>query len=72
MEPLDYSVARWVPDTDKEKIKDMLNARSALAFDHFMRPLILFANQYTLNTFMEKYPDVKLIEAHEVKALVEE
>ena len=72
MEPLDYSVARWVPDTDKEKIKDMLNARSTLAFDHFMRPLILFANQYTLNTFMEKYPDVKLIEAHEVKALVEE
>ena len=37
-----------------------------------MRPLILFANQYTLNTCMEKYPDVKLIEAHEVKALVEE
>ena len=71
MEPQDYSVARGVIDMDQDEIKDMLNARSTLAFDHFMRPLILFANQYTLNTFMEKYPDVKLLEAHEVKALIE-
>ena len=72
MEPQDYSVARWVLDMDAADIKELLNARSTLVFDHFMRPLILFANQYTLNTFIEKYPDVKLIEAHEVKALVEE
>lgn len=72
MESLDYSVARWVLDMEKDDIKELLNTRSTLVFDHFMRPLILFANQYTLNAFMEKNPDVKLIEAHEVKALVED
>ena len=71
MEPQDYSLARWVLDMEAADIKELLNARSTLVFDHFMRPLILFANQYTLNTFEEKYPDVKLIEAHEVKSLVE-
>ena len=59
MEPQDYSLARWVLDMEAADIKELLNARSTLVFDHFMRPLILFANQYTLNTFEEKYPDVK-------------
>ena len=72
MEPQDYSVARWVLDMETEDIKELLNARSTLVFDHFHRPLILFANQYTLNTFEQKNPDVKLIEAHEVKNLIEE
>ena len=38
-----------------------------LVFDHFDRPLILFANQFTLNYFVEKNPDIKLVEALDVK-----
>ena len=29
----------------------------------FDRPILLFANQYTLNTFMDKNPDIDLVEA---------
>ena len=72
IEMLDYSVARWVLNMDAENIKEKLNARSTLVFDHFMRPLILFANQYTVNTFMEKFKEIELIEAHEVQSQIEE
>ena len=66
MEPLDYSVARWVaPDSPKD-IKEYLVARSTLVYDHFNRPILLFANQYTLNNFMQKYPEVHLVEALDV------
>ena len=40
--------------------------RSTLVYDHFERPILLFANQYTLNNFMQKNPEVKLVEALDV------
>jgi peptide chain release factor 3 len=37
-----------------------------LVFDHFQRPLLLFANQFTLNYFQEKHDEIKLVEALDV------
>lgn len=63
MENLNFSVARWV-DTDKpEELSRYTNARVSLVFDHYERPVLLFANQYTLDNFVEKNKNVKLIEA---------
>ena len=67
MDRLDFSVARWVDTDDIESIKDILDSRQMLVFDHFKRPLILFANQFTLQYFKEKHSDVKLIEALDVQ-----
>ena len=47
-------------------MKDYVVARSSLVYDHFERPLLLFANQYTLNNFMQKNPEIKLVEALDV------
>ena len=66
MEPLDYSVARWVAPGSPKDVKDYVVARSTLVYDHFERPILLFANQYTLNNFMQKNPEVKLVEALDV------
>ena len=67
MDRLDFSVARWVNTDDIEKVKDVLDSRTMLVFDHFERPIILFANQFTLNYFVEKHGDINLVEALQVK-----
>ena len=67
MDRLDFSVARWVETDDLEKVNDVLDSRTMLVFDHFERPIILFANQFTLNYFIEKHGDIKLVEALQVK-----
>lgn len=69
MDRLDFSLARWLETEDLEKVKSMLDSRTMLVFDHFDRPLILFANQFTLNYFMEKHNDMKLLEALDVKGM---
>lgn len=69
MDRLDFSLARWLETEDLEKVKSMLDSRTMLVFDHFDRPLILFANQFTLNYFMEKHSDMKLLEALDVKGM---
>ena len=66
MEPLEYQVARWVAPGSPKDVKDYVVARSTLVYDHFERPILLFANQYTLNNFMQKNPEVKLVEALDV------
>ncbi len=66
-EPLNYSVARWVKNKEAEEVKNYTNSRISLAFDHFDRPVLLFANQYTLDTFQEKNKDLELIEAMDVQ-----
>lgn len=66
MEPLNFSVARWVKNTPVEQLKEYVNSRCSLVFDHFDRPILLFANQYTLNTFMERNEKVELVEALKV------
>ena len=71
MEPLNYSVARWVDTENPEELKKYESARCSLVYDAYDRPVLLFANQYTLDTFMEKNPKVKLIDALDVKAVYE-
>lgn len=63
MRSLDFSLARWVKTEDIAAVKKCLDSRCMLVFDHFERPLILFANQFTLNYFVERYKDIELVEA---------
>lgn len=67
IERLDYGVARWVKGQDPTDLEKLSNSRSTLVFDHFERPVMLFANQYTLDRFVEKHEQIKLIEAIDVK-----
>lgn len=74
MQPLDFNVARWVKlddNMDVKELHDYVTSRSALVFDHYERPVFLFANQYTLNTFIDKNPNIKLIESFDVTSIVE-
>jgi peptide chain release factor 3 len=67
MDRLDMSVVRWLGEgMDLEHVKDVIDSRQMLVFDHFQRPLLLFANQFTLNYFQEKHEDIKLVEALDV------
>ena len=68
MDRLDFSVARWVDTDDIESVKKTLDSRCMLVFDHFERPLILFANQFALNYYSERHEDVKLLEALDVNS----
>ncbi len=67
LDRLDYSVARWVITENPESISELLDSRTMLVFDHYQRPIILFANQFTLNYFMEKHKEIPLLEAMDVK-----
>ncbi|WP_084145945.1 peptide chain release factor 3 [Anaerovorax odorimutans] len=62
MNSLDFTIARWVKTDDLKALKSKLDSRCMLVFDHFERPLILFANQFTLNYFVERFNDIELIE----------
>jgi len=67
MDRLDFSVVRWIKEgISLDKVKDSIDSRQMLVFDHFERPLLLFANQFTLNYFQEKHEDIKLVEALDV------
>ena len=66
MQSLDFNVVRWVKTEALESVKRCLDSRCMLVFDHFDRPLILFANQFTLNYFVERYPEIELVEALDV------
>ena len=68
MDRLDFSVARWVENEDIDMVKKTLDSRSMLAFDHFDRPLILFANQFSLNYYCERHEDIILLEALDVNS----
>lgn len=68
MEPLDYSLARWLAESSNlDEVKTTLDRRMMLLFDRFERPLLLFANAFTLNYYRERFPEVKLLEAMELK-----
>ena len=67
MNPLDYSVARWVKaPSDIDQIKATVDARSMLVFDRFDRPVMLLANPFTLNFYHERHPEIELVEATEI------
>ena len=49
------------PDINLASVKNTLDSRTKLVFDHKERPLILFSNQFTLDYYMQKHPDIKLV-----------
>ena len=69
MDRLDMTVARWLgAGQDIDRIKNMLDSRQMLVYDRMKRPLLLFANNFTMNYFTEKHQDVELIEPMNVKS----
>ncbi|WP_324823357.1 peptide chain release factor 3 [Sinanaerobacter sp. ZZT-01] len=70
MQSLDFNVARWIKPEQLELAKECLDSRCMLVFDHYERPLILFANQFTLNYFIERYKEITLIEALDVNHIL--
>lgn len=68
MDRLDFNIAKWVATEDLEAVKDTLDSRTMLVFDHFERPIILFANQFTLNYYMERNDHIKLLDALDVNS----
>ena len=77
MDSLDFQLARWVVSTDEgkseevdiDRIKRCVDSRSMLVFDRFERPVLLLANQFTLNFFNDRHPEIILKEATEVQRL---
>lgn len=69
MDRLDFSVARWVDTDDIEGLQDIRDSRTMLVFDRFNRPLLLFANQFTLQYFSEKHTKLRLLEAYDIPAV---
>lgn len=63
MEPMNFSVARWVDSDNTSDLYDLINSRCTLVFDHFKRPVLLFANQYTLDTFIQRNEHITLIDS---------
>lgn len=61
--PVDFRVARWINPEQTADVKSKLDSRCMLVYDRLERPLVLFANEFTLNYFKERYKDVELIEA---------
>jgi peptide chain release factor 3 len=72
MDNLEYSVVRWVKNVPIEKLHDLETSRIMLVFDHFSRPLLIFANQYTLDNFAQKHEDMTLVEALDMESELEE
>jgi len=72
MDSLEYSVVRWVKNVSVEQLHDLETSRIMLVFDHFSRPLLIFANQYTLDNFAKKHEDMTLVEALDMESELEE
>ena len=69
MNQLDFTVARWLgEDSNLDRIKMGLDTRTKLVFDRFDRPMLLFANQFTLTYYQERHKDVVLLEAMDIQA----
>ena len=57
---------RWLNPAQEQAAKDAIDSRSMLVYDHFERPIILFANDFTLNYFRERHNEIELTEALDV------
>lgn len=58
MTPMGHKIARWIDEADLDE--KMSSSRNILAKDRFGQPLFLFENQYAMNWFHDKYPEVEL------------
>ena len=73
-EPQDFQLAKWVissdggktDEVDLDTVKKCVDSRSSLVFDRFERPVLLLANQFTLNFFRDRHPDIVLVDATEI------
>ena len=64
--PLDFSIARWVVDSNIDTVTSTLQSNHKLVFDSKNRPLILFPNQFNLDYYMQRNPEIRLVEALDV------
>ncbi|MGL5439927.1 MAG: peptide chain release factor 3 [Filifactoraceae bacterium] len=71
MENLDYTMAKWLITEEELDIKKLQNSRSMFVKDHYDRPLLLFANQFTCDRFQDDHKDIRLIDALEINSLSE-
>lgn len=58
MEPLGSKVTRWIDPEDMNP--RISSSRNILAKDRFDQPVILFENEFAMNWFEDRWPDVKL------------
>lgn len=58
MEAMGRKMARWIKEDDLDP--KMSSSRNLLCKDRFGQPVFLFENQFALNWFAGKYPDVAL------------
>ncbi|MDF2947172.1 MAG: peptide chain release factor 3 [Bacillales bacterium] len=66
MEPVNYTVARWVKTDNVKGLQRFQDSRSMLVFDRYGRPLFLFPNQFALDRFKERNEEIELVEALDV------
>lgn len=70
MESMHFTVARWIKTDDIDSLRDLQNSRCTLVFDHFKRPVLLFANQYTLDAFSERNESINLVDALNIQSVL--
>ncbi|MBC2055500.1 peptide chain release factor 3 [Listeria booriae] len=58
MEPIGSKIARWIKEEDVDE--KLSTQRSMLVKDRFDKPLFLFENEFALNWFHDKNPDIEL------------
>ncbi|MHC5251347.1 peptide chain release factor 3 [Listeria kieliensis] len=58
MEPIGKKIARWIREEDVDE--KLSTARSMLVKDRFDQPLFLFENEFAINWFKDKNPDIEL------------
>lgn len=58
MEPIGKKIARWIREEDVDE--KLSTARSMLVKDRFDQPLFLFENEFAINWFRDKNPDIGL------------
>ncbi len=58
MEPIGKKIARWIREEDVDE--KLSTARSMLVKDRFDAPLFLFENEFAINWFKDKNPEIEL------------
>ena len=71
MTPVSYTQARWVKTDDPKGLRKYQDERNTLVFDRYERPLFLFANQFSIDRFKERFEDIELVEALDVNSTMQ-
>ena len=63
LEESQWNVMRWIKDPiDSEILKSYLSSVGTVATDSRGKQVVLFKNQWNLNSFVEKYPKIELVD----------